>query len=127
MLGCNTGKAFDSVWHDMLISKLFDYNLPLYLTKTIQNYLIDKIFFVTIDSTNSLTFNIPAEVPQGSILSPSLFNIYTSDLPELPSGVHIGLYADDTGIWVSGRQTSTLTRKITVYFRQLLQTKPYQN
>src|SRR5437867_10738731 len=34
-------------------------------------------------------------VPQGGVLSPTLFNLYTSDLPHPPAGVSLNAYADD--------------------------------
>lgn len=112
MLSLDIEKAFDSVWHDNLITKLHAIQLPLYLLKTLQSYLTNRQFYVTIDSTNSEVHDIPAGVPQGSLLSPILFNIYTSDLPELPPGVKMGLYADDAAIWTSGRRINSLTTKI---------------
>lgn len=39
-----------------------------------------------------------AGVPQGSVLSPALFNIYLSDFPQLPN-CELAMFADDTGIY----------------------------
>jgi hypothetical protein len=48
-------------------------------------------------------------VPQVSILSPTLFNMYINDTPQT-TGVHIPLFADDTSAWVelNGRVVQAL-------------------
>lgn len=98
-------KAFDSVWHQQLISKLCDIKTPTYICKIIQNYLSGRQFYTNINDASSSTRQIPAGVPQGSILGPTLFITYIHDAPKLPYGVEIATYADDTAVFVSyGKQ-----------------------
>jgi endonuclease/exonuclease/phosphatase family metal-dependent hydrolase len=91
-------KAFDSVWHDGLLYKLSKIRTPLPLLGLIESYLEGRKSYVEIDGKKSATFNIPAGVPQGSILSPHLFNVFINDIP-LPSKCQLAIYADDTAIF----------------------------
>lgn len=112
-------KAFDNVWHEGLLYKLYRYNFPIYLIKLIQNYLSNRSFRVVLSSTASQTFDIPAGVPQGSLLGPVLYNIYTSDIPQAPEGCHLSLYADDTSIMAKGRNTKGTVRKLQNYLNTI--------
>lgn len=105
-------KAFDNVWHDGLVYKLNNLNVPVYLVKIVQNYLSQRQFKVSLNGSFSKEFNIPAGVPQGSLLGPLLYNIYTSDIPRLPDGSGLFLFADDTAITVKGRGPKELKNKL---------------
>jgi hypothetical protein len=73
--------AFDKVWHEGLIFKLIQINLPLYLVEIIHDYLVSRKFVVSINGHCSETKIIAAGVPQGAVLSSILFNIFINDLP----------------------------------------------
>lgn len=90
-------KAFDSVWHDALIHKLLVLKFPLFLVKIIQSYLSGRTAFVDVQGEVSQCFEIPAGVPQGSLLAPFLFNIFINDI-KAPKNSELAIYADDTGI-----------------------------
>lgn len=98
----DVSKAFDRVWHEGLIYKLCQLQIPKYLVLTLQSYLSNRTFSVSHNSFLSPSFPITAGVPQGSILSPILYNIYTYDIP-IPPHCFIGMYADDTAIAVRSR------------------------
>jgi hypothetical protein len=89
-------KAFVSVWHDALLS----YNFPNYLLKTVSSFLNDRLAFVAIGGSESSKYHIPAGVPQGSPLSPYLFNLFINDMPT-HRHCKIACYADDTEIILS--------------------------
>lgn len=91
-------KAFDSVWHDGLIFKLLNSNYPMRLVKIVQSYLTCRKAFVQVGTSSSTSFELPAGVPQGSLLSPHLFNIFINDVP-LPKNGEVAMYADDTAIY----------------------------
>ena len=95
-------KAFDNVWHDGLVFKLQRFNFPIFLVKIIKNYLSNRSFQVFLNNIPSDTFNVDAGVPQGSLLRPVLFNIFTSDAPPLPGGGIMSMFADDTAIIYKG-------------------------
>lgn len=67
---------------------------------------------MSLNGLLSDNFQIPAGVPQGSLLGPILYSIYTSDVPQFPDGCYLSLFADDTGIMVKGRHTKAATKKL---------------
>lgn len=95
----DVAQAFDRVWHDGLLYKLKKF-LPAPYYLLIRSYLQNRTFSVRQGTSTSLYFSIFAGVPQGSDLSPDLFNIYTSDFPTT-NNTTIATYADDTAILTS--------------------------
>lgn len=93
-------KAFDSVWHKGIIYKMIKFKVPLYLCKIVQSFLSDRCFSVHVNSGISSLFTFNFGVPQGSVLGPLLYNLYTSDIPTIPL-CEIAIFADDTAIYSS--------------------------
>lgn len=94
-------KAFDKVWHKGLIYKLYaEHNIPLYFTSLINSYLQDRTFAIKLHNATSATKAIRAGVPQGTVLSPTLFSLYIADIPKTEQ-TKILMYADDTAIYSS--------------------------
>lgn len=92
----DTTRAFDSIWHDGLRYKLHNIGLPPPLTRWLSDFIRNRTAHIKINSSLSQPFQIEGGVPQGTVLSPILFNIYVSDIPIPPrEGVHIGQFADD--------------------------------
>lgn len=113
MITFDVEKAFDSVWHAGLLFKMKKFNFPIYLIHFIRSFIEKRSFHVSINNTKSTSFNIPAGVPQGSVLSPILFNIFTSDI-ELPlNGCELALFADDTAIYTSSKHPQKIIDKLT--------------
>lgn len=88
--------AFDRVWHPGLLYKL-KLILPDSYYGILRSFLQDRFFKVRQGQSLSDLQPINAGVPQGSILSPSLYSFYTSDLP-LSHDTTVATYADDTAI-----------------------------
>lgn len=103
-------KAFDSVWHNGLLHKMFVMKYPFYLIKIIQSYLNSRSFYVSVGDTKSITFQVAAGVPQGSVLSPTLYNIFTSDLRVPIIGCQVALFADDTAFYASAKNPGKIIR-----------------
>ena len=87
-------QAFDKVWHDGLLFKIKNI-LPINYYLFTKSYLQNRLFYVKEEGDISDLKTISAGVPQGSVMGPTLYLLYTSDLPQ-PEGVIIGTFADDT-------------------------------
>ncbi len=96
---CDLSKAFDSVNHEMLMEKLTKVKInPFWF----RHYLLDSSQPVKIKNTVSTTAPVRFWVPQGSILGPILFTIFTNDLTETISDCMVVQYANDTQFVHSG-------------------------
>ena len=94
-------KAFDRVWHAGLLCKLEHLGVRGKALDWLKDYLTTREQQVRVNGTPSSRLKIPAEVPQGSVLGPLLFLIYTSDLPEAVAdvpGSSCEQFADDTNL-----------------------------
>lgn len=92
-------QAFDKVWHTGLLFKLKT-NLPPHFYMVIKSYLENRKFFVKIEDEQTKLFTIGAGVPQGSVLGPLLYLLFTADLPTTRHTT-IATFADDTAIMAS--------------------------
>ncbi len=91
----DVAKAFDKVWHSGLKYKLLQLGLPDILQKTLCTFLDNRIANISFGNELSHDVNILSGVPQGSVLSPTLYTLYTNDLPQAGPGCMDTLYADD--------------------------------
>lgn len=94
-------KAFDRVWHEGLLYKLIGFGYPNFLIRIVSSYLKNRHFEVHLDNTCSKKYSFPFGVPQGGVLSPSLYNIYISDIPKTTS--NLASFADDTALYYSSK------------------------
>ena len=94
-------KAFDSMPHGLLISKLFAYGVSESGCKTIIAYLCNRHQHVKILGCNSGMSIINRGIPQGSVLGPLLFNIFLNDMFFLKIDCNIANYADDNHLYNS--------------------------
>ena len=90
-------KAFDSVPHQRLLSKLSSYGFSGLLLQWIRSFLLERQQIVRVNGCYSRSCKVLSGVPQGSVLGPLLFVIYINDLPECVSSSSY-LFADDTKI-----------------------------
>jgi hypothetical protein len=96
--------AFDTVNHQMLLNIL---NSAYHITGTalqwFKSYLANRSFKVKIGNIYSKSYPLPTGVPQGSVLGPILFNIFSSGLASIftEENVSAYFYADDTQFYVT--------------------------
>lgn len=115
----DVSKAFDKVWHNGLLIKLFQQDLPLPMIQMTNSFLTNRTFRVKINSDLSTPRLATAGVPQGSPLSPALFNLYTADIPKNPH-TQTYLYADDTAITCSHKNPRVIIGRLQKHLQDLL-------
>ena len=89
-------KAFDSLYHDILLSKLKYYGLQWKALQLIKSYISGRCQYVQLGDVKSSTHAVVCGIPQGSVLGPLLFNIYINDITKATSKFNVIMYADDT-------------------------------
>jgi exonuclease III len=73
--------AFDKVWHEGLFFKLYELGVPFYILTVIMDFLTDRTFVVKCGGAISSIKIIMCGVPQGGVLSPTLFSVYINNVP----------------------------------------------
>ena len=97
-------KAFDCIFHNLLVAKLHALGLSLPALKIIQDYLLNRKQKTKIGSSYSTWQNIISGVPQGSISGPLLFKIFLCDLFFENENWCYANYADDTTPYIVVKQ-----------------------
>ena len=95
--------AFDTLDHTVLLQRLAkDYSITGTVLQWIESYLQDRTQKVIINGTCSAPSILSCGVPQGSVIGPLLFLLYTGPLAKIITshqGVNYAMYADDTQIY----------------------------
>ena len=89
-------KAFDCVSHAILLHKLkFQFGVQGPLLSWLTVYLSDRTQFSVVNGQHSTVLNVKCGIPQGSVLGPTLFALYTNGPPNSVFSGTVFMYADD--------------------------------
>jgi hypothetical protein len=116
---CDLRKAFDTVDHSILLTKLYNLGIQGQELKWFENYLSGRKQFVVINGKSSTLREILLGVPQGSILGPLLFIIYINDLANV-SQLFSSLFADDTKLLARHSDPVVLNEFVNVEFKKIV-------
>ena len=89
-------KAFDTLDHKILLSKLQYYGVKGAALNWFESYLSNRSQYVIYENTKSQQSPLSTGVPQGSVLGPLLFLIYMNDISKASEKFNSVLFADDT-------------------------------
>lgn len=103
-------QAFDKVWHEGLLYKL-KMQLPQQFYLILRSYLEKRKYVVKFGEELTSPMNIKSGVPQGSVLGPVLYLLYTADLP-VSVGTMVATFADDTAILASNTNPEMASRSL---------------
>ena len=106
----DVAQAFDRVWHEGLTRKLKSL-LPIQYVNFIESYITQRYFRIKQEDAYSSLKKIEAGVPQGSVLGPILYLLYTCDLPTQEDSL-VATFADDTAILAVGDDNIESTTKL---------------
>lgn len=104
-------KAFDTVDHKILCSKLKSIGLNPNSITWFKSYLNSRSQIVSINGTSSKPMDVTCGVPQGSILGPLLFLIYVNDMKSAIN-CKLLLYADDSALIVSDKDVDFIEKSL---------------
>lgn len=106
ILGLDLTKAFDNVRHEAVLTQINKLGVGSRAYNYIKDFLTDRTATITVGGVTSESISLGNRgTPQGSVLSPYLFNMAMLELPsklaKIPKLQH-SLYADDVTLWVTG-------------------------
>lgn len=109
----DVAKAFDKVWHNGLKYKLLRLGLPVILEKILCNFLDNRKAIINIGKEHSRDIISLSGVALGRVLSPTLYTLFTNDLPS-ERGCIDTMYSDDITQVITSPRKSKLMIKLNV-------------
>ena len=120
-------KAFDTVNTHTLIGKLLQTSTPGTILKFVANYIKGRKAYTSFRNHKSIQRQVKTGVAQGGVLSPTLFNIHTADIPTPTAPVQVMLYADDITITSTHTSMSAARKYIQPYLHKVYDWTQHNN
>ena len=92
----DNSKAFDKVWHKGLLHKITNYGIKGRVYSVLKSFLTGRSMKVVVNGQSSDIYLLNTSVPQGSVLGPTLFLLFSNDLPDDVLASFIDMFANDT-------------------------------
>ena len=120
-------KAYDRVWRDGLMHKLWSMGITGRMWTWIRSFLTGRSAVINMSGIKAQEFGTEVGLPQGSVISPLLFNLYIADCYEDLQCERVK-FADDGTIWITGKSWEELIEFLTRNWLQArLSVYPPQN
>ena len=101
-------KAFDTVNHNILMSKLLNNGVRGVVQHWFESYLSNRKQYVSIKNYSSSISNITLDVPQGTVLGPVLSILYINEMYRSSNQMRFLHFADDTTVFASDSDISNV-------------------
>ncbi len=106
-------KAYDMLWKEGLLIKLNKLGVYGKMYNWILDFMFGRTIEVKVGAEYSKVYQVENGTPQGSVCSPTLFNIMINDIfGKVEQNVGKSLYADDGALWVRGRNLNYIQKKL---------------
>ena len=112
-------KAFDTLSHAKLITKLRSYGILNKELDWFEDYLFDRTQYVQWCTSLSEAGKVHCGVPQGSIIGPLLFILFYNDFPSCLIHSDVIVYADDTVIFVPGKDLAIIEARLSADMQRI--------
>ena len=119
LVAIDLSRAFDTVCHEKLLFDILNLDISPILKKFLASYLRGRQQYVEFRGSKSKYRIVRQGVPQGGVLSPLLFNLYMSSMPDPPGNIVIVSYADDCQVMSFGPKFQNICEEINPYLDQL--------
>ena len=105
-------KAYDMVCRHGLLVKAYNMGIKGRMFKFIENFITNRYFSVNVNGFSNNKLELESGIPQGSVIAPTLFNIFINDLAKtmtdsdstVKTQFSLGLFADDAAFWRVGKK-----------------------
>ena len=111
-------QAFDTISHDQLVLKLAKTGIKGNMLYWLEEFLKQRTYQVLVEDSTSEKKTMKRGIPQGSCLSPTLFNVMVSDIPHI-QGISISEFADDIAILITTKTIEEAHTGITLALSKL--------